>query len=232
MRLRFAAAFLAVLTGALLVAAASGAAMIGIYRNGMESTAQRAQLIKLSGSSCVRGGSDGALRIAIGKATDACSYRTPVLGRNLEIAATERLLSGTPTALQRKAYLALELRAGAGAKYQLLAFPLQRKVQLVKVTGEGTQYLAVQKDVKDLMGVNKANALRLRVLKPAQGQAQLSAYVGGTLVTEATDETAGDLTGAASAVGVGAISGANGVIASVDDVVVRVPVDFGAPSKD
>jgi hypothetical protein len=227
MRLRFAATFLAVLTGALLVAAASGAAMIGIYRNGMESTAQRAQLIKLSGSSCTRGGSEGALRIAIGEATDACSYRTPVLGRNLEIAATERLLSGTPTALQKKAYLALELRAGAGAKYQLLAFPLQRKVQLVKVTAAGSEYLAIQKDVKDLMGVNKANALRLRVLKPVKGQAQLSAYVGGTLVTEATDETAGDLTGAASAVAVGAIKGANGVIASVDDVVVRVPVDFG-----
>ena len=100
-------------------------------------TAQRAQLIKLAGASCTRGGSDGALRIAVGKATDACSYRTPVLGRDLEIAATERLLSGTPTALQRKAYLGLELRAGAGAKYQLLVFPLQRKVQLVKVTPKG-----------------------------------------------------------------------------------------------
>jgi len=228
MRSRFAATFLAALTAGLLVAAVSGAAMIGIYRNGMDATAQRAQLVKLAGASCTRGGSDGALRIAIGKATDACSYRTPVLGRNLEIAATERLLSGTPDSLQRKAYLALELRAGAGAKYQLLAFPLQRKVQLVKVTSAGSEFLAIQKDVKDLMGINKANALRLRVLKPAKGQAQLSAYVGGTLVTEATDETAGDLTGTASAVAVGAISGANGVIASVDDVVVRVPVDFGA----
>jgi hypothetical protein len=226
MRLRFAATFIAALAAGLLVAAASGAAMIGIYRNGMETTAQRAQLVKLAGSSCTRGGSDGALRIAIGKATDACSYRTPVLGRNLEISATERLLSGTPDPLQRKAYLALELRAGAGAKYQLLAFPLQRKVQLVKLTGEGTEYLAIQKDVKELMGVNKANALRLRVLKLAKGQAQLSAYVGGTLVTEATDESAGDLTGAASSVAVGAISGANGVIASVDDVVVRVPSPF------
>ena len=59
-----------------------------------------------------------------------------MLGRDLEISATERLLSGTPEALQRKAYLGLELRAGAGAKYQLLAFPLQRKVQLVKFTAD------------------------------------------------------------------------------------------------
>jgi hypothetical protein len=227
MRTRLGAIFAAACLVALLVAAIAGAAMIGIYRNGMETTAQRAQLIKLAGSSCTRGGSEGALRIAVGKATDACSYRTPVLGRNLEISATERLLSGTPVPLQRKAYLALELRAGAGAKYQLLAFPLQRKVQLVKFTATGTEYLAIEKDVKDLMGINKANALRLRVLKPAKGQAQLSAYVSGNLVGEATDESAGDLTGEASAVAVGAVKGADGVIASVDDVVVRAPVDFG-----
>jgi len=226
MKTRFGATFAVACLVSMLAAASVGAAMIGIYRNGMESTAQRAQLVKLSGASCTRGGSEGALRIAIGKGTDACSYRTPVIGRNLEIAATERLLSGTPTALQRKAYLALELRAGAGAKYQLLAFPLQRKVQLVKLTATGSEYLAIEKDVKGLMGVNKANALRLRVMKPAPGQAQLAAYVGGVLVAEATDETAGDLTGGASAVAVGALNGANGVIASVDDVVVRVPSPF------
>ena len=226
MRLRFSATFLAVLAGALLVAAASGAAMIGIYRNGMESTAQRAQLVKLSGTNCTRGGSGGALRIAIGKRTDACSFRTPVLGRNLEIAATERLLSGTPKALQRKAYLALELRAGAGAKYQLLAFPLQRKVQLVKVTPEATKFLAVAKGVKDLMGVNKANALRLRVTKTEPGKAQLLAFLGGSQVAEASDESAGEVEGEASAVAVGAVKGGNGVVASVDDIVVRIPSPF------
>ncbi len=226
MRMRIAAVLLAVSAVALLVSASAGAAMIGIYRNGMETTAQRTQLIKLSGDSCTRGGSEGALRIAIGKATGACSYRTPVLGRNLEISATERLLSGTPTALQQKAYLALELRAGGGAKYQMLAFPLQHKVQLVKVTSAGSEYLAIEKDVKGLMGLNKANALRLRVLKPEPGHAQLSAFVGGSLVSEATDETAGELTGTASAVAVGAVKSANGVIASVDDVVVRIPSPF------
>ncbi len=230
MRSRFAATFLAALTGALLVAAVSGAAMIGIYRNGMETTAQRAQLVKLAGASCTRGGSEGALRVAVGKGTDSCSYRTPVLGRDLEISATERLLSGTPESLQRKAYLGLELRAGAGAKYQLLAFPLQRKVQLIKFTATGSEYLGIAKNVKTLMGVNKANALRLQAINvtsgPERGQAKLLGYVGGTVVTEATDESAGDLTGRAATVAVGAIKGANGVIASVDDVVVRVPSPF------
>jgi hypothetical protein len=226
MKARFKAVFLVAAAVALLVAVSAQGAMVGIYRNVMETKAQRSQLIKLAGASCSRAGTGGALRIAIGKRTDACSLRTPVLGRDLEISATERLLSGTPTALQRKAYLGLELRAGGGAKYQLLAFPLQRKVQLVKVTGEGSEYLAIEKDVKDLMGVNKANSLRLRAVNSEPGKSRLFAYVAGSLVAEARDETAGELSGRASAVAIGAVKGGNGVIGSVDDVVVRTRVLF------
>lgn len=226
MRTRFAAVFGVALITGLLAAGSVGAAMVGIYRNVMETKAQRSQMVKLSGASCGRAGTGGALRITVGKRTDACALRTPVLGRDLEIAATERLLSGTPTGLQKKAYLGLELRAGGGAKYQLLAFPLQRKVQLVKVTAAGSEFLAIEKDVKGLMGVNKANALRLRAVNSEPGKASLSAYVGGTLVAEGKDETAGELTGRASAIAIGAVNGANGVIGSVDDVVVRTRVRF------
>jgi hypothetical protein len=230
MKTRFAAMFAAACLVVALAVAVAGAAMIGIYRNGMETTAQRAQLIKLAGSSCARGGSEEALRVTIGKRTDACSFRTPVVGRDLEISATERLLSGTPKAAQQKAYLALELRAGAGAKYQLLVFPLQRKAQLVKVTGTGSEYLAIEKNLKSVMGVNKANVLALRAINnrsgPERGQAKLFGYVGGVQVVEATDEGAGELTGSASAVAVGATKNADGVIGSVDDVVVRVPSPF------
>lgn len=226
MKTRFAAIFGVALAMGLLAAGSVGAAMIGIYRNSMETTGQRSQMVKLSGASCGRAGSGGALRITVGKRTDACALRTPVLGRDLEIAATERLLSGTPTGLQKKAYLGLELRAGGGAKYQLLAFPLQRKLQLVKVTAAGSEFLAIEKDVKGLMGVNKANALRLRAVNSEPGKARLSAYVGGSLVAEAKDEVAGELTGRASGFTIGAVNGGNGVVGSVDDVVVRARVLF------
>jgi len=230
MKLRFSTAFLAALAAGLLCCAVAGAAMIGIYRNGMESLAQRSQLVKLSGKSCARAGASGAMRVSIGKATSSCSFRTPVLGRDLEIAATERLLSGTPTALQRKAYLGLELRAGAGAKYALLVFPRQRKAQLIKVTSAGTKYLAIAKNEKAVVGVNEANKLRLRAVNvtsgPEKGQAKLFAYVGNKLVGEAVDDGAGDLTGRASAVVVGTIKNGNGIVASIDDVVVRVPSPF------
>jgi len=230
MKLRFSSAFLAALLAGLLACAVTGAAMIGIYRNGMESLAQRSQLVKLSGKSCARAGAGGAMRITIGKATSSCSYRTPVLGRDLEIAATERLLSGTPTALQRKAYLGLMLRAGGGSKYALLVFPRQKKAQLIKVTGEGTKYLAIAKNEKAVVGINEANKLRLRAVNvtsgPEKGQARIFAYVGNNLVGEAKDEGAGDLSGRASAVVVGTVKNGNGIVASVDDVVVRVPSPF------
>lgn len=230
MKFRFPAAFLAALAAGLLCAAVAAAAMIGIYRNSMSSLAQRSQLVKLSGRSCARAGVGGAMRITIGKATSSCSYRTPVLGRDLEIAATERLLSGTPAALQKKAFLGLELRAGGGAKYALLVFPRQRKAQLIKVTKEATRYLVIAKNSKAVVGVNEANKLRLRVVNvttgPERGQARLFAYVGSQLVGEAKDEGAGDLSGRASAVVVGTIKNGNGIVASVDDLVVRVPSPF------
>jgi len=226
MRTRFRAIFLCVLAVSMLAAASAGGAMVGVYRNVMETMGQRSQMVKLSGASCGRAGAGGALRITVGKRTDACSLRTPVIGRDLEISATERLLSGTPTALQKKAFLGLELRAGGGAKYQLLAFPLQRKVQLVKVTAEGSEFLTIEKDVEGLMGVNKANALRLRAVNSEPGKSRLSAYLAGTLVAEAKDEAAGEVSGRASAVTIGAVKGADGVVGSVDDVVVRARVLF------
>lgn len=221
----------AILTLAVLaLPALAQAQMIGIYRNGLDSLTQRSQLAKLAGRSCSRAGTKGVLRITVGKKTDACAYRTPVVGRDLEIVATERLLSGTPTALQRKAYLGLELRAGGGAKYQLLVFPMQKKVQLVKVTPERSKYLAIVKDEPAVKGVNMANALRLRAINvtsgPEKGNAKLEAFLGSKKVAEATDESAGDLQGRASTIVVGAPGNADGLIASIDDVIVRLPSPF------
>jgi len=230
MKGRFSIAFFAAIAVGALACAVAGAAMIGVYRNSMETLAQRSQLVKLSGANCARAGANGAMRVTLGKKTAACAFRTPVLGRDLEISATERLLSGTPENLQRKAFLGLELRAGAGAKYQLLVFPRQKKAQLVKVTGEGSKYLAIAKNEKAVMGVNEANRLRLHAVNvtsgPEKGQAQLFAYVGSKLVGEAVDAGAGELTGRNSTVIVGTIKNGNGVVASVDDVVVRVPSPF------
>jgi len=226
MKTRFAAVSLAALVAGLFVCALAGATMVGIYRNGLETQAQRSELVKLFGRSCKRGGGEDAIRILLGKKTDSCAYRTPVIGRNVEIAATERILSGTPKALQRKAYVAVQLRAGGGAKYEVRAFPVQRKAQLIKVSEAGTKYLAVMKNLKGIAGINAPTVVRLRVEKGSGEAAAVSAFVGPEVVGEVTDEAASELKGEFSAVSVGATKIAEGLSGSIDDLVVRVPVAF------
>jgi hypothetical protein len=231
MRPRIAAISVAVLAAALTLAASAGAALIGIYRDGMETDAQRAQIVKLSGERCGRGGSDHAVRIVVGKRTRECAYRTPVIGRDLEIAAIGRLLSNTPKAVQRKAFLAVNLRTGgAGAGYQLAVFPMQGKAQLRKVLPDGqVRYLHVEKGVRT-KGLNRANELRLRAFNttsgPEKGSCRILAFVGGQLVADVTDSAAGELEGRASGFSLSAVGNAKGTLGSFDDVVIRVPSPF------
>ncbi len=215
----------------LAAAPTANAALIGIYRNGMESKGKLGQVTKLSGERCGRGASDGAFRIFVGKATRECSYRTPVLGRDLEIAATERLLGATPKPVQRAAYLAVDLRAGDGARYQLAVYPVQRKAQVRKVLSDGSiEYLAVEKDLAAVKGTDQPNQLRLRAFNVTEGEekgnCRILAFVGGQQIADVTDEGAGELTGRASGFSVGSAKFAKGAQATVDDVVVRVISPF------
>jgi hypothetical protein len=232
MKLRATATALAALGAALVFAASAGAALIGIYRNDMQADAQRKQIVKLFGDRCGRGGSETAFRTLVGKATPECAYRTPVVGRDLEIAAVARLSGQTPKPVQRKAFLALDLRASRdGSRYQLAVFPLQRKAQLRKVLPDGSvRYLHVERDIEAVRGAERANQLRLRAFNvtsgPEKGNCQILAWVGRTLVAEATDPAAGELRGRASGFSLGAVGNAKGAVASFDNVVVRVPSPY------
>lgn len=233
MRVLRTAIFALLIAGMLAFASGAGAALIGVYRNSMENKGQLAQILKLSGERCARGGSEGAFTITIGKATKECSYRTPVLGRDLEIGATMRLLSKPQVAksVQRSMYLALDLRAGGGARYQLAVYPLQDKAQIRKVRTDGTiEYLDIEKQVAGIGGAEKPNQLRLSAFNITSGEekgsAQLLAYVGGQLVAEANDPGAGELSGRASGFSLGSAKVAKGAGATVDDVVVRIPSPY------
>lgn len=210
------------------VASASGA-FVAIYRNALETTAQRSEMLKLSGKACTRGGGKTTLNITVGKLTEECAYRTPVIGSDLEIAATGRIISGTPPAVAKKAFLGMQLRVGAGNKLELRVFPAQKKVQLVKVTEEGIHYLAIKKNVKAVQPPEKANVLRLRVVSGAKeeaGTCKVAGYLGGEAVIEANDETCGEMTGEMTALSAGAPNNGSGLIASFEAIVVRTPVRF------
>ena len=177
MRLLRTAVFALLLAGALAFASSAGAALIGIYRNSMENEGPARP-----GPQALR----RALRARrlrrrlpdhVGKETKECSYRTPVIGRDLEIAATERLLSsdaevGPALGLPRRSTCG----PGGGARYQLAVFPLQRKAQIRKVLADGTiEYLDIEKDVAEVGGADKANQLRLRAFNVTAGKKRATA---------------------------------------------------------
>lgn len=231
MRMRITGLVLAAALALLALAASAGAELISLYRNPMETKGQRADSVKLSGARCQRGGSSHVFRIVVGKKTKECSYRTPVIGRDLQVAATMRLLSQTPKSLRPKVFLALDLRAGGGARYQLAVYPLQRKTQLRKFLPDGSiKYLQIEKKVRTVKGTGKANQLRLRAFNmtsgPDKGKCRVLAFVGGEQVGDFTDRAAGELEGRASGFAVGASKNAKGAAGSVDDVVVRGPNPF------
>lgn len=219
------------LLGLLAMAASANAGVIGLYRNNMESTGLQAQIVNFSGARCKRGGSPNAFRVFVGKQTKECAYRTPVIGRDLEVAAVGRLLQGTPKPVQHKAFLALDLRAGgAGARYQLAVFPLQRKAELLRYTSETqVKYLRVARSIRT-KGINRANELRLRAFNvtsgPEKGKCRVMAWVGSQLVGDVVDSASGELQGRAAGFSLGAVGNAKGALGSFDDVVVRVPSPF------
>ncbi len=230
MKHRITASVLAALAAGALAASATAAGFIPVYRNSMDTVAQRSEVLKLTGRSCKRAGANATLRIEVGKLTPACAFRTPVVGRDLQIAATERLLGETPRQQRAKAYVGLELRAGGGGRYELLVYPVQHKVQLIKVTPEATRYLAIAKGEEAVNGVDEPNNLRLLAINlksgPEKGTTRLQAYVGSTLVARAADPAGGQLKGRYSALVAGAPRNGRGVIVTADNIVVRIPSPY------
>jgi hypothetical protein len=232
MRLRFTGALLAVAAGCLALAGGAAAVRgLAIYANDMDSAGKRSHMVKLSGRNCDRGGSPRAFKIEVGERTQECIYRTPVVGRDVEIFATARLLSGTPREMRKRVFVALNLRNGGGAKYQLAVFPAQRKFQLRKVMPDGTiEFLAIGKRIKRIRATNKANRLRLRAFNIERTRdrddCRLLVYIGDKRFAVVTDRQAGPLQGRYVSVSVGSRRSAGGAVASFDDALVRVPSPF------
>jgi hypothetical protein len=229
MKAKLAIATVSLLVFGLVAAGAASGAFVAIYRNALETTSQRSEVLKLSGKACSRGGARTVLLITVGKLTEECAYKTPVLGSDLEIAATGTIEPATPRKVARKAFLGLQLRAGGGSKLELRVFPAQKKAQLARITSEGIDYLAVGKNLTSLKEATKPVVLRLRVVsgaKDAAGTCKIGGYLGGEMVVEAEDPACGELKGETTALSAGAANNGVGVVAGFSAIVVRTPVRF------
>jgi hypothetical protein len=228
MKAKLAIATVSVLVLGLLVTGAASGAFVAIYRNALETTTQRGEILKLSGKECSRGGGKTSLMITVGKLTEECAYKTPVVGQDLEIAATGSISPLTPPAVARKAFVGLQLRTGGGAKLELRVFPGQAKAQLARITEEGIKFLAVKKNIASLK-LAKSAVLRLRAVSGAGETAatcKIGGYLSGELVVEAEDPACGELKGETTALAAGAPNNGVGVVAGFSAIVVRTPVRF------
>ena len=138
-----------------------------------------------------------------------------MLGRDLEIAATERLLSGTPKPLRKKAFLGARPARRRGAHYQLAVYPLQRKAQLRKTSPAARSNTWDRQERRKRQGAQRsqraAAAGLQRHQRPRKGRLPASSPTSAhELVAEVTDKAAGELQGRASRLAVGAAKNAKG----------------------
>ena len=219
---------LAVLGSAAAAAAAVGAA-IPIYANDMSSAGARGQVVRLSGSECDRGGSSGTLKVTVGKGTRECQLRTPVIGTNLDIIATARLLSATPSEIQSRVFVGVALRDGNDGQYQLAVFPKKGSFQLRRdVPPDSSRTLLAHGKSSVVKDVGKPNKLRLQAFSSADGATRVTAFVNGRKLASVVDDahTATSLSGRFSTLAVGSEKAAKGAAASFDDLTVAVPDPF------
>jgi hypothetical protein len=220
---------LAVLGSAVTAAAALGAS-IPIYTNAMSSTSARSQLVHLGKTTCSRGAGNGVLNITVGKATRECQFRTPVVGANLDVTVTARLLSSTPSSIQARTFVGVVLRNGDNGQYELAVFPKKGSYQLRRdVPPNAARTLLAHGNASAVGAVGKPEKMRLQAFPSPGGATRLTAFVNGKKLTTVVDDahTAANLTGRLSTVSVGSNKAAKGAAASFDDLTVAVPDPFG-----
>jgi hypothetical protein len=216
------------IVGSLAVGAVALAAAIPVYTNDMSTTGLRSQLVKQGKARCARSGEAARLKVKIGKQTSECVFRTPVVGKSLEIKATERVLSGTPDSIRSRVFVAVGLRVGNSGQYQLAVFPKKGSFQLRRdAPPNGDRTLLANGKSNAVRDINKANKVRLQAFAGG-GDVRLVAFVNGKKVATAveTGNASARISGRFSTISVGSAKNAKGASASFDNLTVSVPDPF------
>jgi hypothetical protein len=217
-----------------IAAGSSEAGSITLYSNSLKSASGRAQIVKAGPGNCRRGGSRDALRFTAGKRTKACSYATPVVGRDLEVTVTGRIFKTVPSRLRESMFVAANLRqARDGSKYQLAVFPTGRRFQLRKILPDGrTRILKADRNVGSVRRFGEPNRVRLRAYNGVKGKpgstARLVAIVNGRTLAVVDDARGNELDGRDSGFSISTTKKAvaPGTSGSFSGVLIRIPNPF------
>lgn len=216
---------IALAAAAALLALAGGAlAAVTIYRNGFPGPVRMSEMRKVSeGGSCGRSNAGKTMSVRLGRRTLACSYRTPAIGKDLEIAVTGELSRKTPAALRRRVALAVAVRSGVRSDYTLTVYPGRRRWVLSRAArpaaGEDVTRTTLGAGREDFIrGSGRRNRLRIRAFGDT-----ITAWVNEKIVARYTDPNTRPLTGRQATVSLLADRAARGGVARFDSVTVLVP---------
>lgn len=224
--------------GALLgvaVAAQGGPVTVAVYR--FQAQGDVSSFYKVDGAKCkAKWRKRKTIGIIVGRATNACVYRSSVLadaqdpGPDQEMAASTNLAAATPAKLRPKIYLSVAVRESNTTAYELRVYPAARKFQLVR-DGRGSAGSTVlaggsRKVIRPGAGVR--NNLLLRAFDYGTASVTLLAKINGKRVFGAKDSAAGIPNGRRTTIAVGrrGSRSANRAVGAFDDVAIRVPDPF------
>jgi hypothetical protein len=207
------------------LAAAVALAGVTVYKNNFSSRTEVRELERVEGKQCDRRWRKKAksARVEVKKGPERCGYEPPVQGDSARpdhvFQATGKLLKQTSRRVRGGAYVAVAARVGKNSAYELRIFPARQKYQLVRDPSGGGGGFPAKGNSNAIKGVNKPNALRLKVVDD-----KVSARVNGTKLAAVTDASPNQLKGRKLEVAVGhKRTSSRAVIATLDDLKLQVP---------
>lgn len=236
MRTKLTALTMFVVALALAALAHAAPVPVGVYL--FENRADVDAFQKTRGAKCAKKWFQNvAISVAVGPGTNACAFRTNVVGDSGDVSPDQQLSADTalvksvPVKLQKKAFSGVAVRSSDNASYELRVRPVARKWQFFrdpKGVGEGPKLVASGTGKFIRMGLGKANNLSLRAFDYGGANTQVVASVNGKNVFSTTDSGSSQPDGRHNTLtsgvkGTGAGTGVTGVF---DNVYVRVPNPF------
>jgi hypothetical protein len=190
---------------ALCAMASVALGFVDIYQNGFNNRPQFREVKALGGGNkCDREHKEkrGVMEVVVRDGPRACSFKPPVQGNQSSpdhrFDAAARIIRDTPKALRKDAYLAIAVRVGGGARYQLRIFPKDKEFDLRrKPNGAMFPVAGPNSAVK---GMGKLNKMALI----AEGN-RVRAIVNGTELADVTDPNPNEVNGRRLDFGVGTL---------------------------
>jgi hypothetical protein len=213
--------------------AQAGPVLVALYT--FESSADASAFLKARGAKCTKKTGKGNMPITVGPGTNSCAFRSSVvadssdLAPDQEVSAVGNMGGRTPKKLQKKAYVAVNVRESDNSGWELRVRPIARSWQLVRDPkgGPGPAVFRSGKG-KFIRRASKPNALLLRAFDYGTPNTQILATVNGKAVVRFTDSGADQPDGRRNGVATGAkgTGAGTGIVGIFDDVAIKVPNPF------